>query len=291
MYFQKVYTATLLSRIAKANPILSTLTLTQNHNLPVPVQSNLTLSRLCDLGASDPNLSHPVFLALWAELTAPSRPRLLLTLDGLEHIMRPSAYMSASFTPIHAHSLFLPSWFLDHLAGKQPLPNGGMIIAATSESNNPVVPTLRFRLKQLEAQQSLIRGTLPKPSEHPALPFLLATGQTPSPIPQPDPYFHYDERVLDVFAPRDSATTIPDGGAAGVIPAASSDPLFAPGTPIEIQRLKGLTKDEARGVMEYWAKSGMLRAEVNERLVGEKWTISGGGVVKSLERSCLGMRF
>ena len=284
MYFQKAYTAALLSRISKANPILASLTLSLGHNLPVPIQSNLTLSRLCDLGSSDQNLALPVFQALWAELIAPSRPRLLLTLDGLDHIMKPSAYMSASFTPIHAHSLFLPSWFLDHLSGKRDLPNGGMVIAATSESNKPFLPTLKFRLKQLEVQQALAKGTLPAQPEDLVLPFLLATGQTPSPVPQPEPFFRYDERVLDAFAIGGSITDSSDGKLV------ASNPVFAPNTAIEIQRLKGLNKDEARGLMEYWAKSGMLRTEVSERLVGEKWTVSGGGVVGALERSCLGMK-
>ena len=250
----------------------------------MPVQADLTLSRLCDIGSSDHNLAHPVFLALWAELTAPSRPRLLLTLDGFDHIMRPSEYMSASFTPIHAHSLFLPCWFLDHLSGKTNLPNGGMVIAATTESNKPVVPTLKFRLKQLEAQQSLAKGNLLAAPEDPALPFLLATGQRASPIPQPDPFFRYDERVLDIFTARDSDNRPTEGN---II---ASNALFAPGTAIAIQRLKGLDKDEARGLMEYWARSGMLRVEISEKFVGEKWTVSGGGVIGALEKGCLGMR-
>lgn len=62
------------------------------------------------------------------------------------------------------------------------------------------------------------------------------------------------------------------------------------GNNIEIQRLTGLSKEEARGLMEYWAKSGLMRRLIDERLVGEKWTISGGGVVGELERGCLRMR-
>ena len=57
-----------------------------------------------------------------------------------------------------------------------------------------------------------------------------------------------------------------------------------------MHRLKGLSKDEARGLMEYWAKSGILRQTVSESLVGEKWSLSGGGVVGELERGCVKMR-
>ena len=284
MYFQKTYTASLLARIAAANPQLSDLTVSQTHNLPIPLQSGLSLSRLCALGSSDPNLSYQIFNALIAELTAPGRPPLLLTLDGLQHIMTHSAYMSPSFSPIHAHDFHVPRWFLSQLSGQASLPNGGAVLAATTESNAPRVPTLEFRLKQLEAQQALAANTLGPQPDDPAMPFLLATGQEPSPIPRPDPYFKYDQRVLDVLSSRASGAYVTPRGAG-----ADSDE-WSPNNDIKVQRLNGLSKQEARGLMEYWALSGMFRHEVSERLVGEKWTVSGGGLVGELERGCLGTR-
>lgn len=277
MYFQKTYTASLLSRIAAANPSLAEMTITQEHTLPIPIQSNLALSRLCALGASDPNISHQIFLALMSELTSVGRPPLLLTLDGLPHIMKNSAYMSATFQPIHAHDLYIPSWFLSHLRGTTALPNGGAVIAASTASNAPRVPTLAFRLKQLEIEQALVKGTLEPQPEDPALPFLLATGQTPDPVPRPDPYFPHDQRVLDAF----SIPTDPNSASAGS--AVSS-------VNIEIDRLTGLRKSEAKGLMEYWALSGVLRCQVSEKLVGERWSVAGGGLVGELERGCFGMR-
>lgn len=41
--------------------------------------------------------------------------------------------------------------------------------------------------------------------------------------------------------------------------------------------------------MEYWAKSGLLRKSVDETLLGEKWALSGGGVVGELERASFSM--
>ena len=278
MYFQKAYTAALLKRISAANPILSTLNTMLPHSLPIPLPENLSLTRLCELGSSDPAIAHPAFVALMAELKEPSRPPLLLTLDGLAHAMRDSEYKSASFQPIHAHSLYLVSWFMDHLSGKSSLPNGGMVLAATSGSNSPTVPTLNFRLEQLEAQQSLAAGALVPRADDPALPFLLATGQEPNPIPQPDPFLRHDQRVLDVLGP-----TPADGKSLAPAAAATRDR-------IEVLRMGGLPKDDARSLMEYWARSGMLRAKVDETLVGEKWIISGGGVVGELERGCVRMR-
>ncbi|KFY87948.1 hypothetical protein V498_06948 [Pseudogymnoascus sp. VKM F-4517 (FW-2822)] len=53
--------------------------------------------------------------------------------------------------------------------------------------------------------------------------------------------------------------------------------------------LKGLTKPEARGLMEYWAASGVLRQAVNERTVTEKWALAGNGVAGEIAREALKM--
>ena len=53
---------------------------------------------------------------------------------------------------------------------------------------------------------------------------------------------------------------------------------------VQVQRVKGLTREEARGLMEFWARSGILRETVSEGLVGETWTLAGGGVVAEVEK-------
>lgn len=110
------------------------------------------------------------------------------------------------------------------------------MLAATSNSNNPVVPSLNLALAQLEGNEAV----------------------------QKDPFKKYDERVLDVFNKE---------GMVGV------------------QRIGGVGKEEARSLMEYWAKSGVCRQTVDEGFVGEKWSLSGGGVVGELERAVVRMRF
>lgn len=79
------------------------------------------------------------------------------------------------------------------------------------------------------------------------------------------PLMRYDERVLDALMSDKQGI-------------------------IDVQRLEGLSKEEARALMEYWARSGMIRDRVSEGFVGEKWAISGGGVVGELERAVVGMR-
>ncbi|KAJ4296119.1 hypothetical protein N0V88_004821 [Collariella sp. IMI 366227] len=56
---------------------------------------------------------------------------------------------------------------------------------------------------------------------------------------------------------------------------------------VQVLRLKGISKREARGLMEYWAASGMLRASVDDKAVTEKWTLAGSGVLGEMERATL----
>ena len=212
------------------------------------------------LGASDHDLAYPIFQALLSELTSPStsahpRPPLLLCLDGLAHIMQYSKYINGTnYQPIHAHDLAIIKAYVDYLSGATQLPNGGLVLAATSASNRHPNPSLDLALSQYTTPFSpSTPKTLPSADQN-----VLERSNLPAPPPQ-NPFLSYDNRVLNVF--RD--------------------------TGIETQELEGISKEETRGLMEYWARSGMLRAKVDEGLVGEKWTIAGGGVLGELERGCL----
>ncbi|RAL63023.1 hypothetical protein DID88_004109 [Monilinia fructigena] len=50
---------------------------------------------------------------------------------------------------------------------------------------------------------------------------------------------------------------------------------------VQVLWLEGLSKMEARALMEYWAQSGVLRQRVDEKTVTEKWALAGNGVVES----------
>jgi len=56
---------------------------------------------------------------------------------------------------------------------------------------------------------------------------------------------------------------------------------------VKVQEVQGLSKSEARSLMEYWAASGMLRTTVNEYSVSDKWTMAGGGIIAEMERATL----
>ncbi|RMY50606.1 hypothetical protein D0863_14830 [Hortaea werneckii] len=325
-YIQPQYTAHLLSNFAKANHgLLNNLRLSKEPKLPVPVQSNITLLRFAELGATDAELAWPVWQALWAELLAPSqpskeglhRPPIFVSLDGLEYIMRDSAYLSAEAQPVHAHDLLLARDFVNLLSGSTGLPNGGTVLAASSASNRPSVPTLDFFLnrnhletcnKSYNAIVDRLAQQIPKlknPAEldlteldnlppNSLPPFFLSRLDTlksrvreskdiaqltrllkdrnPAALQEWNPYLSIDSRVAATMKPSDT------GKGPAVV-----------GTPV--QKLAGLSKTEARGIMEYYAQSGMLRQTVTEGLVSERWSLSGEGVVGELEKGSVRARF
>ncbi|KAI0483170.1 mitochondrial ribosomal death-associated protein 3-domain-containing protein [Xylariaceae sp. FL0804] len=77
-------------------------------------------------------------------------------------------------------------------------------------------------------------------------------------IPPRDPFYRdYDERVFDALRG------------------------------VRVLPVRGVSKPEARAILEYWAASGILRVRVDDKNVGEKWTMSGGGLLAEMERVSL----
>lgn len=58
-------------------------------------------------------------------------------------------------------------------------------------------------------------------------------------------------------------------------------------TGLDVVNVRGIGKAEARALMEYWAASGLLRAQVDERTVSEKWMTGGNGIIGEMERAGL----
>ncbi|KAI1384928.1 mitochondrial ribosomal protein [Hypoxylon trugodes] len=85
-----------------------------------------------------------------------------------------------------------------------------------------------------------------------------AAAQAGQPIPPRDPFFaKYDERVFESLKG------------------------------VKLLNVCGVSKAEARSLMEYWAASGVLRMRVDEKNVSEKWTLAGNGVLGEMERASL----
>ena len=76
-------------------------------------------------------------------------------------------------------------------------------------------------------------------------------------FPMPEPYRKVDQRVLNLLGDSEDTT---------------------------LQTLQGLSRDEVRGLLEYFARSGILKERITEAAVGEKWSLSGGGVVGEIAK-------
>ena len=260
LYAQPHYTANLLSTIVKANEkVLSGMQLSMKHDLPKPVQSNISLARFAELGARDHEIAHQIYVALMKELSAPSKPEsgngqhrvpLFLGFDAIDHAMRLSHYLDAQTNPIHAHDLAIVNTFTRYMSGENALPNGGMVLASVSESNRAASATMDFILDTKYGTQT--NWVEPRFNPH--------IGWKAEPMPKWNPYAPFDERVGKCLE-----------GA-------------------EAQKVEGLSKTEAKGLMEYYAMSGVLRNSVTERLVSEKWSVSGGGIIGELERATVRTR-
>jgi small subunit ribosomal protein S29 len=279
--------ANLLSQIAKANAsVLDNLKVTKEHNLPVPVPTNTSLTRLCELGGRDgrdADFAWPIFKAFWSEITAPGMPPIMMCMDSVSFIMQNSLYRTQDFNVIHSHDLAIVRHYVDLLSGTTSLPNGGAVLAATNRSHAPLSKSLDLALKQAEDRYKIANhrappsGLLGETGKHAQSgsgfkspsPTLSAIEQEaerraegfPGAITQRDPYEkNYDARTDEVLKN------------------------------IEVMKIGGISKAEARGLMEYWAKSGVLRTTVNEQAVAEKWALAGNGIVGEIQRGALWMR-
>jgi small subunit ribosomal protein S29 len=256
-YMQPVYVLKLIQTIKKANEkVLSKLTTLSAHpELSQNIPANTSLLTLCNV-AKEADAAWPVFQALWNELTnrsAGNRPPILLSLDGLAHVMKMSDYRAPPYDLIHSHDLALVKLFTDVLGGAVQFPGGGAVVAATSRNNAPRSPSMELALAQREAEQRA-KAAAAVTTEGAAAKAAAAVVEAP----KKDPFFRgYDERVEAVLRS------------------------------VEVLRLKGVDKLEARALMEYWAASGMLRATVDEKAVTEKWTLAGSGILGEMERAAL----
>lgn len=215
---------------------------------------NMSLYQLVQQGISNPDIAWPVFSALWSELTLPNtpanqkfgaRPPILYSADNISHLFGASEYQileDDGLRPIHALDLAIPKHFIDHLTGSNPLPNGGVVLGATSRSDFVHCPPLEVGIEMAESR-------------------LISPKSSDSLSDFWNPLQTIDQRMMDMCLNLD------------------------------VLRLKGISKQEAKTLIEYWAFNGLVRQRVAESFVGEQWTLSGGGILGELERTIVRMRF
>lgn len=253
-YVQPSATSALLTRTVEANrELLASLQVSQKHPALKMLKPNSTLEDLAKLGFNDPAVSWRVFQALWTELTATAPAA------GLEKDFKPRPPMLVAVDGL-AH------WMTES--------------AYRSAEYKPIhahdLAFVHHFLSLMKEGDSLKNGGLvlyatsfsnsPNPSALKIALDRLAAHQagisaSSSEYPQLPAYSDADPRVLELLQPAEKAAS-----------------------PLELQTLGGLTRDEARGFMEYFARSGLLREIINDQWVSEKWSLSGGGIIGELEK-------
>lgn len=258
MYNQPQLASDLLSRLAHSNDkVISSLRPIYDHSATLPKTAPKKFKSLKDLvllGVNDYRIAPQVWDAVWKELTAKSekaskdskRPPLLIAMDGINFWMGPTRYKTPEYQTIHSHQFTIIKHFMDIMFPTQEniLPNGGIVLACTTKSNHPTLPTFEYLIQAMEFRQNPPTTKDGKPAK-----FELDLAYT-------DPYkSKLDQRVWKL-SERIEYT--------------------------DMVNLKGLSRPESRGLLEYFAQSGIFKEAVTDGTVNEKWSLSGGGIVGEL---------
>lgn len=252
VYNQPQLARDLLTRVAYSNPqVLDKLKPVHNHDKLTPRRKQVkTLKDLAMIGAEDVHVASQVWKAFWKEMQEPSRPPMLIAIDGINFWMGQTKYHSADYKIIHSHQFTLITQFLNLIFSKteKALPNGGIVLACTTKSNHPTTPSFDLLVRQIRARNQGIPITDPA-------------------FPLHEPYMKLaDKRVSDLMQSIEYT---------------------------QLTELKGLSRGESKGLLEYFARSGILREQLTDGQIAEKWSLSGGGIVGELcklgSRSRVGM--
>lgn len=253
MYIQPQLASDLLARLAHSNAsVLSSLRPIHNHSATLPKSANKlkSLKDLALLGANEHHIAPQVWDAVWKELTVKpenakegsARPPVLIAIDGVNFWMDFTRYKSSDYKPIHAHQFTLIKQFLD------------LLFPAT------------------KTQTALPHGGV------------VMAATTKSNHPTTPTFEHITTQIVQRQANPDSPYT-PD--------LSYTDPYMTKvdsrvwelrnrSEHTDLVDLKGLSRPESKGLLEYFAKSGIFKEAVTDGAVSEKWSLSGGGIVGEL---------
>jgi small subunit ribosomal protein S29 len=237
-------TSALLSRAAYSNEhVLSGLKVSHRHNiLGHPLKAGMSLRDLVLIGAQDQNQAWPVWQAFWKELTQPAETAKTRTPPVLIAIDGLDHWMGLSKYRSAEFELIHAHQLVlirEFVSMLFSQPSASHL----SSGGMILAATSGSNSPTLPNFSVLLRQLIARASG------LQATAQE---FPMPEPYRKVDQRVLNMLGGSEETT---------------------------VQTLRGLSRDEARGLLEYFARSGILKESITEAAVGEKWSLSGGGVV------------
>lgn len=248
LYVQPHLTQLLLQRALNSNEsVLQGLKLNHGHKT-LALKPNSTLYDLVQHGANDFHLAAATWHALYKELTEPganARPPVLVAADGVDHWMGPTQYRNSEHKVIHAHQFTLIKQFVNLLfKPNMKHPFLNGGMVLFATSGSNTRAYTTFELLLSQMRAAQYDGLSPS---------------SPA-FPVPIPYSNPDEHVISLSAPATQ-----------------------PGN-VNLMTLKGLSREESKGYLEYFAKSGLLHKRITEQFVGEMRGLSGGGVVGELAR-------
>ena len=244
MYNQHQLASDLLSRLAHSNAeVLSELSPVHDHTKVLRGRKIKSLKDLAMLGTQDVRHAPEIWDALWKELTIKS-----------DKSPRPPILVA-----VDGVNFFMTMT-------KYRSPDYSLVHAHQFTLIKQFVSLLFNSTENALPNGGIVMACTTK-SNHPPTPsFDLLTKQVraqqngltqdDSEFPLWDPYSKgADQRVYDLL--RDSKNT-------------------------GLTELKGLSRPESKGLLEYFAESGVFREAVTDSSVNEKWTLSGGGIVGEL---------
>lgn len=250
MYIQPQLAADILSRLAHSNStLLSNLSLIHNHSKTLKSQKVKNLKDLALMGVQDPHIAPQVWDAIWKELTVLPTSKE----SSSKKVARPPVLIAIDGINFWMGQTKYRSTDYKSIHAQQ-----FTLIRQFTD--------LLFKAKEDSLPSGGMIMACTTKSNHPSsLSFDVLTAQLQwqniegangLPFPKPPSYNkHNDKRIYDLFDEENGP---------------------------EVTELNGLTRTESKGLLEYFARSGMLREAVTDATVAEKWSLSGGGIVGEL---------
>lgn len=247
LYIQPQMTSALLSRAAYSNErVLSNLKVSHQHKiLGESLKAGLSLCDLALRGAQDQNQAWPVWQAFWKELTQPVETAKTRTPPVLIAIDGLDHWMGLSKYRSAEFELIHAHQLIlirEFVSMLFSQPSASQL----ANGGMILAATSGSNSPSFPSFSLLLRQLIARAS---------GLQVTDKEFPMPEPYRKIDQRVLNLLGGSDETT---------------------------VQTLRGLSRNESRGLLEYFARSGILKESITEAAVGEKWSLSGGGVIGEL---------
>jgi small subunit ribosomal protein S29 len=247
----------LLKSLLDANKsILKSMVISKAYqDIPLDPKNNVTLFQLAEQGIQDPDKSWKVFLALWEELTLPNT-------SATESLGRRPPILYCADNISH---LFVPSQYqvVDDEGKVQPIHS--LDLALPRHFIDYIIGAKTF------PNGGMTLGAISKSDfvTCPPLEVGIELGEARQSSPNADlqvsdywnPLQRIDQRVLDLCLNLNVVT------------------------------LKGVSKEDTKAIIQYWAFNGLVRDRMVDSWIGEKWALSGGGVLGELEKAVVRTRF